>query len=227
MTQAAGTANTTDAVANADLVRFDTVERAVHWVTAGLFGVLMLTGAALYAGPISTLVGRRELLRTVHVASGLALPIPILVGMLGRWGSRLRGDLSRLSRWISDDRKWLRRRTRGDAQLGKFNPGQKLNAVFLGAAGVMMLVSGFMLKWFSLFGLELRTGATFVHDWFALGIWVAVIGHVLFAFHDPVALRGMVHGTVPARWARKLRPRWYEEATGRSADRLKQSSTDS
>ncbi len=26
-----------------------------------------------------------------------------------------------------------------------------------------------------------RTGATFVHDWFAIGIWIAVTGHVLFA----------------------------------------------
>ena len=37
------------------------------------------------------------------------------------------------------------------------------------------------MKWFDLFPLDWRTGATFVHDWFALGIWVAVIGHILFA----------------------------------------------
>jgi formate dehydrogenase subunit gamma len=150
-----------------------------------------------------------------------------MVGLVGRWGLRLRDDFRRLGRWISDDRTWLRRRTRDDAKLGKFNPGQKLNAVFLGAAAVLMFVSGVMLKWFSLFGLELRTGATFVHDWFALGIWIAVIGHVLFAFRDPVALRGMARGTVPARWARRLRPRWYEEITGRLAERFKQSSNDS
>jgi formate dehydrogenase subunit gamma len=209
--------------AEPDLVRFDSVERAVHWVTAGLFGVLMLTGAALYAGPISTVVGRRELLRTIHVTAGLALPVPIVIGLIGRWGARLRADLGRLNRWIPDDRTWLRRGTRTEARLGKFNPGQKLNAVFLGAAAVMMLISGVMLKWFSLFGLELRTGATFVHDWFALGIWIAVIGHVLFAFHDPIALGAMLRGSVPARWARNLRPRWYEEATGRAAERLKQS----
>ena len=37
------------------------------------------------------------------------------------------------------------------------------------------------MKWFDLFPLDWRTGATFVHDWFALGIWVAVLGHILFA----------------------------------------------
>ena len=40
------------------LLRFDRVERTLHWVNATLFGILMLTGAALYAGPISTLVGK-------------------------------------------------------------------------------------------------------------------------------------------------------------------------
>ena len=72
----------------------------------------MLTGAALYAGPISTLVGRRELVRTIHVVAGLALPVPLVVGLVGRWGARLRRDLGRLNRWTRDDRRWLRRRAR-------------------------------------------------------------------------------------------------------------------
>src|SRR2546421_9761220 len=46
------------------LARFDGVERAVHWTNATLFLVLLGTGAALYVGPISTLVGRRELMKT-------------------------------------------------------------------------------------------------------------------------------------------------------------------
>ena len=39
------------AAAEAPLSRFDGLERTVHWVNATLFGILMLTGAALYAGP--------------------------------------------------------------------------------------------------------------------------------------------------------------------------------
>ena len=66
-----------------ELVRFDRVERIVHWTTASLFAVLMLTGAALYAGPISTVVGRRDLVRDLHVIAGLALPVPIVVGLVG------------------------------------------------------------------------------------------------------------------------------------------------
>jgi formate dehydrogenase subunit gamma len=204
-----------------ELARFDRVERAAHWSTASLFGVLMLTGAALYAGPISTLVGQREVMRTVHVGAGILLPVPLLIGLAGRWGRALRGDLRRLGRFDDEDRRWLRRATRDDARLGKFNPGQKLNAAFLGSAIVVMLGTGIVLKWFSLFSLDTRTGATFVHDWVAIGIWISVLGHILLALRDPVALGGMLHGAVTARWARTNRPRWYEAETGESATRLK------
>jgi formate dehydrogenase subunit gamma len=86
-----------------------------------------------------------------------------------------------------------------------------------------MLGSGVILKWFSIFPLDWRVGATFVHDWFALGIWLSVGGHILFALRDPVAMHGMRHGTVTARWARKERPNWYEDETGQSPDRIEQS----
>ena len=60
--------------------RFDRTERIVHWANATLFLVLIATGAALYAGPVSTLVGRRVLMKNIHVYSGLLLPIPVLAG---------------------------------------------------------------------------------------------------------------------------------------------------
>jgi formate dehydrogenase subunit gamma len=74
------------------------------------------------------------------------------------------------------------------------------------------------MKWFEPFPLDWRTGATFVHDWFALGIWIAVVGHIVFALRDGDALEAMmVNGTVPASWARTKAPLWYEELrAGRS-----------
>lgn len=193
------------------LLRFDRVERAVHWVNATLFGVLMLTGAALYAGPVSTLVGNRELVRTLHGWSGLLLPLPLVVGVLGRHGARLRTDLRRLNRWSRDDGRWFRRGQRPTVALGKFNPGQKLNAALVAGAAVVMLGTGSIMRWFSWFPLDWRTGATFVHDWFALLVWVLVLGHITFALRDGDALESMVGGTVPAAWARRKAPLWYEE----------------
>jgi formate dehydrogenase subunit gamma len=208
----------TTAPSEAPLLRFGRVERRLHWVNATLFFVVMLTGAVLYVGPLSAVVGRRELIRTIHVYCGIALPVPLLVALIGRHGARLRRDLGELNRFAPGESRWFRARTRGSVRLGKFNPGQKLNAVFIGGAGLVMLATGSIMKWFSLFPIDWRTGATFVHDWFAFGIWVAVTGHVVFAFKDPVALGGMMRGYVSAAWARHERPRWYEAETHAAID---------
>ena len=210
--RAAGARAAVERPGPATFLRFDRVERTLHWVNATLFGILMFTGAALYAGPVSTLVGHRELVRMVHVYSGLALPIPLLAAVVGAHGARLRRDLSRLNRWSRDDARWFRRKQRhAGVPLGKFNPGQKLNASFIAGAAVVMLGTGSIMHWFQLFPLDWRTGATFVHDWFAIGIWIAVVGHIMFALRDGDALESMLHGDISASWVRRHAPLWYEE----------------
>lgn len=195
-------------------------------MNAALFFVLMATGAVLYYGPFAAVVGRRQLVRTIHVYTGLALPLAFLVATAPRWGRRLRRDLGALNRFLPDDFRWLRSRraragegVKASVRLGKFNPGQKVNAVFIGAAAVVMLATGSIMKWFGPFPVAWRTGATFVHDWFTLGIWLAIGGHVLLALSDPVALRGMTRGAVTASWAQHKRPRWYEEVAGETEAR--------
>jgi formate dehydrogenase subunit gamma len=199
------------AVTATRLPRFDRVERVAHWCTATLMLILLFTGFSLYAGPLSDLVGRRLLVKTIHVYSGLALPIPLLIAIALRAGKQLRADLGRLNRWSADDRAWWSRKRRAQVQLGKFNPGQKLNATFIGSAIVVMLMSGSIMRWFKPFSDSWRQGATFVHDWFAIGLLIAIIGHIALALRDEDALNGMTHGWVSAVWARRNRPRWYAE----------------
>lgn len=198
----------------AGLFRFDRTERWLHWVNAALVGVLVVTGAVLYWGELASVVGRRTLFRDLHVLAGVALPVPFLIALPGRTGRALRRDLGALNRFSGDDIRWLRSRG-GDptVRLGKFNPGQKLNTAFVGAALVTLLATGLVLRFFSPFPLSWRTGATFIHDWTALALGVAVTAHVLLALSDPDALRGMVSGRVPDRWARRKRPRWYDDAS--------------
>jgi formate dehydrogenase subunit gamma len=200
--------------APAELERFDRLERVLHWTTAVLVGILIATGAVLYLGELEALIGRRDLVRNIHVAAGLTLPVPVLLSLLSPGGKALRHDFTRLSRWSNDDRRWWRRDQRDAASLGKFNPGQKLNASFLGGALLVMLMSGSIMRFFSPFPDTWRTGATSVHDWFALGIGLSVLGHIMFATRDPIAMRAMRSGPVPESWARSHRPRWYAELTG-------------
>src|SRR5262249_12290752 len=76
----------TPSTAPTEIERFDRAERLVHWTTAVLVGVLILTGACLYLGELEAVVGRRELVRTIHVAAVLGLPVPLLLGLLTRAG---------------------------------------------------------------------------------------------------------------------------------------------
>lgn len=200
----------------ADLARFDLLERIVHGINAILFAILMATASVLYVPFVSAIVGRRELVKTIHVYAGLLLPFPVLLGIV--LGRRFRDDLRRLNRWIPDDvawlraRQWKRGRTGGGVWLGKFNPGQKLNAAFTGGAIILMLVTGSIMRWYKPWPLRWRTGATFVHDWVAIALVVTITGHILFAIRDADSLQAMWRGGKISRaWARRHAPRWLEE----------------
>lgn len=194
------------------IVRFDTVQRAAHWANALLFGILMATALPLYFGSIAAAVGRRALLEDIHLWAGIALPVPLLVTILGPWGAQFRRDLRRINVWTKDELTWLKALGRNAPKVvDKFNPGQKLNAIFIGAAIVVMLATGAMLKWFRFFPVDWRTGATFVHDVFAFAIFFVVAGHVLFALAHPESFRSMIRGWVTQASAARHAPGWLAE----------------
>jgi formate dehydrogenase subunit gamma len=199
------------------ILRFDRVQRSAHWATAILFGILMLTALPLYFPPLSGLVGRRALVVDIHVWAGILLPVPLLISILVPWGARMRRDLGRVNRWTRDEIAWLwALGRRAPRVVDKFNPGQKLNSIFVGGAIVVMLITGIVLRWFQFFPVSWRTGATFVHDVFAFVIFIIVIGHITFAVAHPEALRSMVKGWVTRSWAARHAPGWLLEETGES-----------
>jgi formate dehydrogenase subunit gamma len=194
------------------VVRFTRAHRWLHWTNAALFLVLLATGMTLYVPALARLVGRRVLVKDIHVYSGLLLPLPLLVAYAGAWRDGVRRDVRRLARWSVDDRRWLTSLgRRGRERMGKFNAGQKLNAIFVAGTIPVMLATGGIMRWFDPFPLAWRTGATFVHDWFALALLVVIVGHIGKALADPVSLRAMAEGTVSVRHAERHHPRWWAE----------------
>jgi formate dehydrogenase subunit gamma len=196
----------------ASVERFDRVERALHWANAALFLTLLATGMTLYVPSFSAAVGRRVLLKDVHVICGLLLPVPLVLAYSGRWRAALRRDVRRLARWSVDDRRWLFSwGRRGRSTMGKFNAGQKLNAIFVAGAIPVMLATGGVMRWFDPFPVAWRTGATFVHDWIALALLAVIVGHIGKALAEPLALRAMWRGRVPASHVERHHPRWWAE----------------
>ncbi|MDA8355054.1 MAG: cytochrome b/b6 domain-containing protein [Actinomycetota bacterium] len=220
------------------LVRFDRVQRAAHWANAVLFGVLLLSALALYFPSVERVVGRHVLVATIHLWAGIAWPVPLVVSLLGPWGARMRRDVRRFNRWTRAELAWLWHSSSrsgsgsgsgsGDVlglEMDKFNPGQKLHALFVGGSIAVFLASGVVMKWFGLFPLDWRTGATFVHELLAFVIVVVVAGHVVMALFRRDALRSMVRGWVTVAWAQRHAPLWAREELG-SGQRAGEPATD-
>lgn len=193
--------------------RFDRAERLVHRVTGLAMGACLLTGFALYYGPVSLAIGHRHAVELVHVWAGVLLPVPMLLGLAS---AAYRADLGRLNRFTAEDRRWLRSGNRRDGTfgVGKFNAGQKVNAALTAGSILVLLGTGLLMFYTDLVRLSWRTGATFVHDWFALGLGLLVLGHIWYAVGDPEARMGMRTGRVPRHWAEKEHPAWAAEEAG-------------
>lgn len=190
--------------------RFGPVQKWVHRTTAALMGVCVVTAAFLYVPQLAELVGRRELVVRVHECAGLALPVPVLVGLVSR---AFRADLGHLNRFGPHDRVWLRAalhrdKRRSSRPAAKFNAGQKIYASWIAGATLVMLGTG-LIMWFThLTPIMWRTSATFVHDWLALTIGIVLAGHIGMAIADPEARSGLRTGRVSREWAEREHPLW-------------------
>ncbi|MFF0746308.1 cytochrome b/b6 domain-containing protein [Streptomyces sp. NPDC004111] len=214
MTSTPGSAGRTDAPTPppselpARVERFTRAERRVHRATAVLTLTCVATAAFLYLPFLAELVGRRHLVVTVHIWTGVLIPVPYLLGLFSR---AFRADLRRIGRFAPYDRDWLRAARRRELvrPAGKFNAGQKLYAGWIAGAVLVMLGTG-LLMWFTHLAPVLwRTGATFVHDWLALLIGVVVAGHLWTALTHPESRVGMRTGTVDRTWAENEHPHWH------------------
>jgi len=177
------------------LVRFSGTERAVHWVHATAFCILLVTGLCLYLPSLAELVGRRPLLKEIHIYTALA------------WAAAL------LYVFAVGDRRSLiaaaRELDRLDA--GRLNRGQKLNAIASAAFAILFAVTGFFL-WYGERDTRFRLPqALLVHDWLMYVSFFLFIGHLFLAVIYPKtrhSLNGMTYGWVDADWALANHPEW-------------------
>lgn len=205
------------AVGAAEVVRFDGTERFVHWTTAAMMLVLIFTGSVLYIPELALTFGHRSIMEWIHVITGIALLVPLAVGVAGPWRGRLVADLRRFDRWSRSDFDWFRRpRRRRGLPNGKFNGGQKLEAAFLGSAMVATLVTGLMMRFAPSSWVNWQYGATLVHDTLYVAILVAVGAHIFYALSRPDQMSSMLRGKIPRSWAAKHAPVWLEELDGTS-----------
>jgi formate dehydrogenase subunit gamma len=185
--------------------RFSRTERWLHWVHAGAFGVMLLTGLILFAPPLSRVFSDRPLVKSIHLIGAVAWVIAlVLVAIVGdrRGLGRTRRELERFD---ADDVLFIRRRPSRPA---RFNGGQKLHAAGQAALLVLFYVSGALL-WLGERNTDLRLAGTLpLHDFATFVGVVLLIGHVLKTAQAPGSLEGMTGGTVTTDYAERHHPRW-------------------
>jgi formate dehydrogenase subunit gamma len=192
--------------------RFSRTERAVHWVHASAFLVLLASGLVLYLPSLAAAVGRRPLVKDVHLLTALAWAAALVAVLLVGDRRGLRATVRELDVFDADDRRWLLGRR---APQGRFNAGQKLNAALTAAFAVLLAVSGVLL-WLGERDTRFRYDSTIVlHDVVAYLSVALLVGHLYLAVIHPAtrhALRGITVGTVREDWAREHHPKWPTDA---------------
>ena len=194
------------------LARFGRTERAVHWVHATAFLILLATGLCLYLPSLSELVSRRPLLKGIHIWTAVGWAVALaLIFLFGDRGA-LRRTAREIDRFDADDRAWLRRR---GAPQGRLNAGQKLNAIVTAAFALLFAFTGFFL-WYGERNTRFREpNALLVHDWLMYVSFFLFMGHLYLSLIYPKtrhALSGITRGWVDEEWALKHHRKWAEKA---------------
>jgi formate dehydrogenase subunit gamma len=195
--------------------RFTRSELAAHWVIALSVLAMIATGLAL------GLNVAHDAVFPVHVGTVFVLAAGLAV--LGAAGDRrtLRSTARELRALDADDRRWFAWAPRaalgrgGDSPpIGRFNAGQKANAILVTLFLLTVTASGLYL-WARVHGIIASSNvAGTLHNLSAIAIVALVSGHLYMAVLNPGtrrALGGIVTGRVDADWAAQHHPAWRPE----------------
>jgi formate dehydrogenase subunit gamma len=206
------------AAARRRLLRFTRTERAVHWVHAAAFLVLLATGLALYLPSLSELLGRRPLLKSIHVYTAVAWIVALVFVVAAGDRGSLRATLREIDLFDRDDRDWLKRR---HPPQGRLNAGQKVNSILTAVFALLFAVTGVLL-WYGERNTRFRFAQTIlIHDWLTYLSFFLFIGHLYLSVIHPRtrhSLTGITRGWVYEDWAREHHAKWAAAARSEGAD---------
>jgi formate dehydrogenase subunit gamma len=195
--------------------RFGPTERALHWVHASGFLAMLATGLILYVPALSEAIARRNLVKNLHLLSAVVWALAIALVLVVGDRRRLAADWGELETIDADDRRWLLGRR---VPQGRFNAGQKVNALLTAAFAILFVVSGFFLWLGERDHRFLLDGTGTVHETLMLVSVGLLAGHLYLAVIHPTtrhALRGMTLGDVREDWAREHHPKWVADVERR------------
>jgi formate dehydrogenase subunit gamma len=195
--------------------RFSTSERVLHWIVTASFFTLLLSGIGLYSRLFNgyfNLFGGGVNAILVHKIVGVIFFFSSLYMYLSH-----KKDVSTFD---EDDKQWFDERggylSREESHfsIGKYNPGQKLFALFIAAATAVLGVTGLFI-WLPLaFPRWIVQVSLLTHGlMFVCSIMFVVVHVYLATIGNPGTIEAMLYGSVRKIWAKKHHPKWYKEVT--------------
>lgn len=204
------------ATMNNYIERFSTSERVLHWIVTVSFFTLLLSGIGLYSRLFNgyfTFFGGGQNAILVHKIGGVVFFFSSLYMYLN-----YKKDISTFDQ---DDREWVDKRggylSRDAAHfnIGKYNPGQKLFALYVAAATAVLGVTGIFIWLPTAFPRWIVQISLLSHGLMFVGSVMFVIVHIYLAtIGNPGTIDAMLYGDVKRNWAKKHHPKWYKETTG-------------
>jgi formate dehydrogenase subunit gamma len=199
------------------ITRFNRTERSVHWTQAASFLVLLLSGFALQLPAVEAVIGHRALLREIHLSAAFFFFFgPAIIALAGDRRS-IALDVSAVDVWDADDLRWLipfpilRLFGVRTPPQGRFNAGQKLNALFVVWSTLTFTVTGVIMWQNRRFSLDLVHQANTIHTALAYLALAAFLGHLFLATVYPKtrhSLRAITQGWVRVDWAQRHHLKW-------------------
>jgi formate dehydrogenase subunit gamma len=203
------------------LIRYSFPTRINHWITAGCFLLLALSGLALFDPALfflSGLFGGGQSMRALHPWLGVVLLLSFFMLFIQFWHHNL---------WNRDDTQWTRairfllvNDEKHVPPIGRYNAGQKFVFWAMALLILVLFVSGLVIwdeYFFSYTTIEQKRVAVLIHSIAAVcGIAVLII-HVYAGVWVRGSVRGMVRGYVTPGWAWRHHRKWLLEEAAKSS----------
>lgn len=195
--------------------RYTASQRINHWIIAGTFILLSLSGLALFHPALfwlSNLFGGGTWTRILHPFIGVLMFVCFFVFVLRMLGHNLfaPGDMA----WLKGFKDTLSGRSDHVPPAGKYNAGQKLLFWALILMMLGLLATGIVMwrEYFSFFfPIWVLRLASVLHAACALLMICAIIVHIYAGIWTKGSIKAMTRGTVSPGWAWKHHRAWYRD----------------
>lgn len=200
-----------------DILRYSAATRINHWIVAISFGLLALSGLALFHPALfwlTNLFGGGPWTRILHPFIGCVLVVAFFLFSAKLWRDNHLQQRDWI--WLRNIKDVVRNRDENLPEVGRYNGGQKLLFFTIVVSLIALLLSGipiWRIYFSAYFSARLIRFAAVLHAFIASVLICAIIVHMYAAFWVKGSIRAMTRGWVSFGWAWKHHRAWFREVT--------------